>query len=171
MIEAAKAAAFAGAEAVITIAFEARVPVVTCEVYEAAHDLDRSRQFNERVLRSRCRVRSSDGRFARPLGGALNITAIRGRQTFVQARANAKPSLRVCRPFKSDFRRRFAKDIESAAQIATAADLDNRLFDFHTMSDRQVRIIDLKKVDFRTPGMRTITQGAMTRQTIRENKP
>ena len=66
---------------------------------------------------------------------------------------------------------RIAKDIESATQITTAADLDNRLFYFHTMSDRQVRMIDLKKIDFRTPGMRTITQGATTRQTIREIKP
>jgi choloylglycine hydrolase len=66
---------------------------------------------------------------------------------------------------------RIAKDIESATQITTAADLDNRLFYFHTMSDRQVRMIDLKKVDFRTPGMRTITQGATTSQTIREIKP
>ena len=32
-------------------------------------------------------------------------------------------------------------------------------------------MIDLKKSDFRTPGMRTITQRATTRQTIREIKP
>jgi hypothetical protein len=45
MSEAAKAAEYAGALAVISIAFEALVPIVAGEVYEAANGLDRSRQL------------------------------------------------------------------------------------------------------------------------------
>jgi choloylglycine hydrolase len=66
---------------------------------------------------------------------------------------------------------RIAADIESATQITTAADLQTRRFYFHTMSDRQVRMIDLTRVDFDTPGMRLITQGASTRQSIVEIVP
>jgi choloylglycine hydrolase len=66
---------------------------------------------------------------------------------------------------------RIATDIESATQITTAADLDNRLFYFHTMSDRQVRVVDLKKMDFHTPGMRMITSGAGRSQTVRDITP
>lgn len=66
---------------------------------------------------------------------------------------------------------RISTDIESATQITTAADLDNRLFYFHTMSDRQVRVVDLKKMDFQTPGMRMITSGAGRSQTVRDITP
>lgn len=64
-----------------------------------------------------------------------------------------------------------ATDIESATQITTAADLDNRLFYFHTMSDRQVRVLDLKKMDFETPGMRLITEGGGRAQSVRDITP
>lgn len=40
------------------------------------------------------------------------------------------------------------KDIESATQITTASDLKNRRYYFHTMSNREVRMIDLSKIDF-----------------------
>lgn len=68
MTEAAKAAEYAGAVVVISIAFEAIVTVVTSERYEASYRLDHSRQLNELVLHPRCRVRSSDDRFTRLLG-------------------------------------------------------------------------------------------------------
>ena len=66
---------------------------------------------------------------------------------------------------------KIARDIESATQITTAADLAAKRFYFHTMSDRQVRMIDLTRIDFDTPGMRTITSGATTRQTVVEITP
>jgi choloylglycine hydrolase len=66
---------------------------------------------------------------------------------------------------------RIATDIESATQITTAADLDNRLFYFHTMSDRQVRLLDLGTIDFDTIEMQMITAGASTTQTVREIVP
>jgi choloylglycine hydrolase len=43
-----------------------------------------------------------------------------------------------------------ARDIESATQITTAADLANRRYYFHTMSNREVRMVDLSKIDFST---------------------
>jgi choloylglycine hydrolase len=43
-----------------------------------------------------------------------------------------------------------APGIESATQITTAADLTNRRYYFHTMSNREVRMIDLSKIDFST---------------------
>jgi choloylglycine hydrolase len=64
-----------------------------------------------------------------------------------------------------------ARDIESATQITTAADLSTRRFYFHTMSDRQVRSIDLDRIDFDVPGMRILTQGASTRQNVIDVTP
>jgi choloylglycine hydrolase len=43
---------------------------------------------------------------------------------------------------------KIASDIESATQITTAADLTNKRYYFHTMSNREVRMIDLSKIDF-----------------------
>ncbi|WBQ12928.1 choloylglycine hydrolase family protein [Hyphomonadaceae bacterium BL14] len=64
-----------------------------------------------------------------------------------------------------------AADIESATQITTAWDLTARRMFFHTMSDREVRTIDLNRIDFDTPGMRIITEGASARQTVRDITP
>jgi choloylglycine hydrolase len=41
-----------------------------------------------------------------------------------------------------------AKDIESATQITSASDLANRRYYYHTMMNRQVRMIDLNMIDF-----------------------
>lgn len=40
------------------------------------------------------------------------------------------------------------KDIPGATQITSASDLTSRIYYFHTMFNRQVRMIDLKKIDF-----------------------
>ncbi len=40
------------------------------------------------------------------------------------------------------------KDIPGATQITTVSDLRNRVYYFHTMFNRQVRKIDLKRIDF-----------------------
>jgi len=45
-------------------------------------------------------------------------------------------------------REQIAPDIESATQITSASDLANRRYYYHTMSNRQVRMIDLRKIDF-----------------------
>jgi choloylglycine hydrolase len=45
-------------------------------------------------------------------------------------------------------REQVAKDIESATQITSASDLKNKRYYYHTMSNRQVRMIDLTKIDF-----------------------
>lgn len=41
-----------------------------------------------------------------------------------------------------------AKDIVSATQITSASDLKNRVYSYHTMYNRRIRKIDLKKIDF-----------------------
>ena len=43
---------------------------------------------------------------------------------------------------------KIAPDIESGTQITTACDLKNRIFYYHTMQNRQVRKIDLARLDF-----------------------
>ena len=59
-------------------------------------------------------------------------------------------------------------DISGATQITTASDLTNRVLYFHTVENREVRMIDLKKIDFSRPGQRIIEAGATRRQTVRE---
>lgn len=61
-----------------------------------------------------------------------------------------------------------AIDIRGATQITTASDLTNRVLYFHTVDDRAVRMIDLKKIDFSRPGQRIIEAGASRQQTVRE---
>ena len=46
------------------------------------------------------------------------------------------------------FPAKVAKVITSASQITTISDLKNRTVYFHTMDNRQVRKIDLRKIDF-----------------------
>jgi choloylglycine hydrolase len=61
-----------------------------------------------------------------------------------------------------------AKDITGATQITTASDLTNRVLYFHTFANREVRMIDLKKIDFTRSGQHVINSGATRQQTIRE---
>ena len=42
------------------------------------------------------------------------------------------------------------KDISSATQVTTSSDLQNRVFYYHTMWNRQIRKIDLAAIDFAT---------------------
>lgn len=61
-----------------------------------------------------------------------------------------------------------ASDIESATQITTAADLKNRRYYFHTMSNREVRMIDLSKIDFSTVKEQMMDVDAGKKHTVRE---
>ena len=63
---------------------------------------------------------------------------------------------------------KIARDIESATQITTVSDLKNLKFYFHTMSDRQVRMIDLKKIDFSKIRQQLTAVGASRQQSVRE---
>ena len=63
---------------------------------------------------------------------------------------------------------KIASDIESATQITTAADLTNKRYYFHTMSNREVRMIDLSKVDFATVKERMIDVDGGKKHTVRE---
>ena len=42
------------------------------------------------------------------------------------------------------------KDISSTTQVTTSSDLQNRVFYYHTMWNRQIRKIDLAAIDFAT---------------------
>jgi len=59
-------------------------------------------------------------------------------------------------------------DIASATQITTASDLKNRILYFHTMDNRQIQKLDLKKIDFNTVKQQLLTQGAVRKQIVRE---
>ena len=63
---------------------------------------------------------------------------------------------------------RIARDIASATQITTASDLKNRAFYFHTMDNRQIQKLDLRKIDFGTVKHQLLTQGAVRQQVVRE---
>lgn len=66
---------------------------------------------------------------------------------------------------KSD---KIASDIESATQITTAADLKNKRYYFHTMNNREVRMIDLSKIDFATVKEQMIDVDGGMKHTVRE---
>lgn len=61
-----------------------------------------------------------------------------------------------------------ATDITSATQITTASDLKNWVLYFHTMDNRQIQKLDLKKIDFTKVQKQTIKQGALRHQEVRE---
>lgn len=59
-------------------------------------------------------------------------------------------------------------DLPGATQITAVSDLTNRALYFHTVFSREVRMIDLKKIDFSRPGQRIIEDGATRTQVVRE---
>ena len=61
-----------------------------------------------------------------------------------------------------------ASDIKGTTQITTAHDLRNQKMYFHTMSDRQVRMLDLKKINFNTVKHKLLNIGESRQQTIKE---
>ena len=63
---------------------------------------------------------------------------------------------------------KIAADIESATQITTAADLTNKRYYFHTMNNREVRMIDLSKIDFATVEEQMIDVDGGKKHTVHE---
>jgi choloylglycine hydrolase len=61
-----------------------------------------------------------------------------------------------------------AQDITSATQITTASDLKNRRYYFHTMNSREVRMIDLSKIDFSTVKEQMIDGDEGRKNAVRE---
>jgi choloylglycine hydrolase len=63
---------------------------------------------------------------------------------------------------------KISKEIASATQITTAADLKNRRYYFHTMDNREVRMIDFSKIDFSTVKEQMIDIDEGQRNRVRE---
>lgn len=63
---------------------------------------------------------------------------------------------------------KLAQDITSATQITTVSDLKNRVLYFHTMDNRQVRKIDLGKIDFSKIKQQVLEDGADRKQAVKE---
>ena len=63
---------------------------------------------------------------------------------------------------------KLAQDITSATQITTVSDLKNRVLYFHTMDNRQVRKIDLGKIDFAKIQQQVLEDGADRKQAVKE---
>ena len=59
-------------------------------------------------------------------------------------------------------------DIESGTQITSASDLKNKVYYFHTQFNRQVRMIDLKKIDFATVRQQVIDDDSGRHPEVRE---
>lgn len=131
-----------------------------------------------------------DGRQFSPLGGGSGLAGLPGDFTppsrFVRAvamTASARPlataedavfeAFRILDNFNIPIgitaaRDRIASDIASATQITTASDLKNRILYFHTMDNRQIQKLDLRKIDFGTVKHQLLTQGAVRKQVVRE---
>jgi choloylglycine hydrolase len=60
------------------------------------------------------------------------------------------------------------KDIEGATQITSASDLKNKRYYFHTMSNRQIRMIDLNTIDFNSVKEQVIDDDVGRKHEIRE---
>jgi len=65
-------------------------------------------------------------------------------------------------------REQVATDIDSATQITSASDLTNVRYYYHTMHNRQVRVIDLKKINFATVREQIIDDDAGPKHPVRE---
>ena len=131
-----------------------------------------------------------DGRQFTPFGGGSGLTGLPGDFTppsrFVRAMAltalarqlpTAKDAVFEAFRILDNFnipvgttasQDKIVHDIASATQITTASDLKNRILYFHTMDNRQIQMLDLKKIDFKTVRQQTLTQGAVREQTMRE---
>lgn len=66
---------------------------------------------------------------------------------------------------------RTAADIASATQVTTACDLAHRAVYFHTMANRQVRRIDLRRIDFATVAHQVLESGAGREQAVQDLWP
>jgi choloylglycine hydrolase len=66
---------------------------------------------------------------------------------------------------------RTATDIVSATQVTTVSDLTNRAVYFHTMANRQVRRIDLRRIDFATVAHQMFESGADREQAVLDVGP
>jgi choloylglycine hydrolase len=131
-----------------------------------------------------------NGRTLAPLGGGTGLMGLPGDFTppsrFVRAlafTASARPlpkaddavfeAFRILDNFNIPVgvtagRDKIARDIAGATQITTASDLKNRVLYFHTMDNRQIQKLDLKKIDFSTIKQQTLHQGAVRHQEINE---
>lgn len=131
-----------------------------------------------------------DGRQLSPLGGGSGLMGLPGDFTppsrFVRAlalTASARPlaaaedavfeAFRILDNFNipvgaTASQDKISRDIASATQITTASDLTNRILYFHTMDNRQIQKLDLRKLDFRTVQHQLLTQGAVRQQIIRD---
>jgi len=59
-------------------------------------------------------------------------------------------------------------DIEGTTQIISVSDLKNRVYYYHTMYNRQIRKIDLQKIDFATLRQQVIDDDSDRRHSVRE---
>ena len=59
-------------------------------------------------------------------------------------------------------------DIDGATQITSASDLKNRIYYYHTMFNRQVRMIDLKKINFSTVKQQIIDDDSAAHYQVKE---
>lgn len=66
---------------------------------------------------------------------------------------------------------RMATDIVSATQVTTVSDLAHPAIYFHTMANRQVRRIDLRRIDFATVAHQVLESGAVREQPVLDVLP
>lgn len=68
-------------------------------------------------------------------------------------------------------RKSLPADIPGATQITSASDLSNRVYYYHTMFNRQVRKIDLKRIDFNTIQQQVLDDDSGRQNEVRDITP
>ncbi len=115
-------------------------------------------------------ARTLDGQQLQPLGGGSGLIGLPGDFTPPSRFVRAAAFTATCRPLSTSTeavfesfrildnfniplgsqvpREMLPTDIVSATQVTSCSDLKERVYYYHTMWNRQVRMIDLKRIDF-----------------------
>jgi choloylglycine hydrolase len=137
--------------------------------------------------------RALDGREWSPLGGGSGLLGMPGDFTPPSRFVRAAAFTASCRPLPSGSDAVFEafrildnfniplgaqvpagalpEGVVGATQITTASDLGERKFYYHTMWNRQVRMIDLTAIDFITIKEQLIDDDALHRQSVKDVTP
>ena len=134
-----------------------------------------------------------DGYNLKPLGGGSGLIGLPGDFTPPSRFVRAAALTASCRPLQTSLdavfesfrildnfniplgahipKENLPTDIVSATQVTSASDLQNKVYYYHTMWNRQVRKIDLKAIDFATVQEQIIDDDELKINTVKDVTP
>jgi choloylglycine hydrolase len=134
-----------------------------------------------------------EGQELSPLGGGSGLIGLPGDFTPPSRFVRAAAFTATCRPLSTSTegvfesfrildnfniplgaqvpREVLPNDIVSATQVTSASDLKEKVYYYHTMWNRQVRMIDLKRIDFATVQEQIIDDDADKRNATKDVTP